>query len=780
MRNHRFTGEAVAPKPALGKDDVIGERQVLSQRDNGPEGGSTVGQPSSAPTLNAIILVFAGLMVAGTFGYVIAERVVTQRVEGVPPLVSVIFASLCAAGLILTVFVADRLWDLYRTQRQQLSGARLYRRLALILSAVALLPAGIAFTLTGIIVGRVGNEFFVERVEQSSSLARNLANAYTEGVSREMGLTLLSAERDLARVKALGTDPEVSPIGYRRYLTGLAFIYNFSELMHIGPDGRIIVRATVGGVEPLPLPPTRDFVPPGEGSGPTVRFGAIHAVNFDSYYAVIPMGGGADGYLVGYKSESTQIANQLLAVRDFRDQNRVLQIRIERLGGIANMGFILLSVVLLLAAAWIGLLVANAIVGPVRRLATAARDVSLGDLNVRVDVHPQDGELGDLGHAFNDMTAQLAEQRDDLIAANEESENRRRFIETMLDAIPAGVISVSREGTIGLSNPSAQAILATDGTILLGTDVTEILPNIAPLFDMAKATGRRMRETMEWGQNERIRTLIIEINPDTERSIDAEGFVITIEDISELVTAQRTAAWADVARRIAHEIKNPLTPIQLSAERLKRRYADSLTDRDREIFDQCTSTIIKHVGDIGRMVTEFSSFARMPEPIMAEFDLRELAREAMFPFTVAHPDITFISTMPTDDIIVHCDGRLIAQALTNLIKNAAEAIAEAPTSLSGRVEIEVMAEALGSRVEIRDNGKGLPAALKHRLTEPYMTTREKGTGLGLAIVRKAIEDHDGSFDIRDRRDGGAVASLFLPNLQSSAVLGETSLRPVAE
>lgn len=780
MRNHHSPFETVAPRPGLGEENVIGERQVLSQRENGPEGGSTVGQPSSAPTLNAVILVFAGLMVAGTFGYVIAERVVTQRVEGLPPVVSFIFAGLSATGLILTVFVADRLWDLYRTHRQRLSGARLYRRLALILSAVALLPAGVAFTLTGVILGGVGDEFFVERLQRSSTLARNLANAYTEGVSREMGLTLLSAERDLARVKELGTDPEVSPIGYRRYVTGLAFIYNFSELTHIGPDGRIIVRATVGGVEPQPLPPARDFVPPGEGTGPTVRFGAIDPLSFTSYYAVIPMSGGQGGYLVGYKSESEQIGDQLLAVRDFRDENRALQIRIGRLSGVANMGFILLSVVLLLTAAWIGLLVANAIVGPIRRLATAAHDVSLGDLNVRVDVHPRDGELGDLGHAFNDMTAQLAEQRDDLIAANEESENRRRFIETMLDAIPAGVISVSREGIIGLSNPSAQAILAEEGATLLGKDVTEVLPNIAPLFDMAKATGRRMRDSMEWSRNQRIRSLIIEINPDTERSIDAEGFVITIEDISELVTAQRTAAWADVARRIAHEIKNPLTPIQLSAERLRRRYADNLTDRDREIFDQCTSTIIKHVGDIGRMVTEFSSFARMPEPIMAGFDLRELAREAMFPFTVAHPDITFVSTMPNDEVHVHCDGRLIAQALTNLIKNAAEAIAEDPSERAGQVEIEVMAEALGSRVEIRDNGKGLPKALKHRLTEPYMTTREKGTGLGLAIVRKAIEDHDGSFDIRDRRGGGAIASLFLPNLQSAAVQGETPLRPVAE
>jgi two-component system nitrogen regulation sensor histidine kinase NtrY len=460
------------------------------------------------------------------------------------------------------------------------------------------------------------------------------------------------------------------------------------------------------------------------------------------------------------------IANELVAVRDFRDDSRALQLRVRELTSVANVGFLLLSVVLLLSAAWIGLLVANAIVNPIRRLATAAVRVSEGDLQSRVEVRKRDGELGDLGRAFNEMTVQLGQQRQELLAAGEDAENRRRFIETMLGVIPAGVVNVGSDGRVGLANASARRILGRSEQELVAHPIGDVLPGIGRLFEEVKRTDRRRRESLEIERGGSIRTLVVDISPETKHDPKAASYVISIEDITELMTAQRTAAWADVARRIAHEIKNPLTPIQLSAERLKRRYRDNLEGRDREIFDQCVSTIIRHVGDIGRMVTEFSSFARMPEPKMGHNDLRELAREALFPFAVAHPDITFVSRMPQSPVDVHCDGRLIVQALTNLIKNAAEAISEAEGIEDGKVEVELQVEGADAAVRVLDNGKGLPANLKHRLTEPYMTTREKGTGLGLAIVRKAVEDQGGRFTIADREGGGAVASLHLPVLNS--------------
>ncbi|NRA31321.1 MAG: HAMP domain-containing protein, partial [Parvularculaceae bacterium] len=529
--------------------------------------------------------------------------------------------------------------------------------------------------------------------------------------------------------------------------------------------------------ETLPLPPSSQLKPKvsTDGSPSSAPFGFVEPEQMGAYFIILPLGSGEYGYLIGYRREVPRIADGLLAVRDFRDENRLLQRRARQIGSASNYGFLLLSVVLLLAALWIGLSVANAVVNPIRRLATAADRVSSGDLQSRVEVRQRDGELGDLGHSFNQMTERLAAQREDLIAAGEDAENRRRFIETMLAAIPAGVISVSREGDIGLANPSAAIILGQEPGDLVGRPLTAVIPPASPLLDVVRNTGKSMRESVEWSRASDVRSLVIEISPEAERGEDGAGYVITIEDITELLTAQRTAAWGDVARRIAHEIKNPLTPIQLSAERLRRRYAKDLEGRDREIFDQCTETIIRHVGDIGRMVTEFSSFARMPEPIMTENDLREIAREALFPFTVAHPAVAFDSTLPEAAVPVLCDNRLIVQALTNMIKNAVESIEENATVVSGRIEVEVAAERTGARIEVRDNGLGLPDKLRHRLTEPYMTTRAKGTGLGLAIVRKAVEDHDGSFSITDREGGGAVASLFLPTLQKEPEAAERDI-----
>nr|WP_305888963.1 ATP-binding protein [Parvularcula maris] len=575
------------------------------------------------------------------------------------------------------------------------------------------------------------------------------------------------------RAARTGVSPGSAPIGYRRFLTGLNEIYQFSALTHIDPTGRII--ASVGGsLPPQPIPPRSQFqVRTNENGEVIAKFNSVDPRTVDIYYAVRPLEGGAAGYLIGYRREGTQIAAQLTAVVGLRDQNRVFQERIGGLRQAANIGFLLLSIVLLLGAAWVGLLVAGAIVDPIRRLATAADRVSSGDLASRVDVRRRDGELGELGYAFNDMTKRLAAQRDDLIAAGEEAESRRRFMETMLGAIPAGVISVDREGTIRLSNISAEQILGETHEELLGRSLTDVMPKLRRSFELARLTGRGIRENVERGTGGDVRSLVVEISPEPAKGEETSGFVVTIDDISDLVTAQRTAAWADVARRIAHEIKNPLTPIQLSAERLKRRYANTLEGRDKEIFDQCTTAIVKHVGDIGRMVTEFSSFARMPEPIMAEHDLREVAREALFPFTVAHPQITFESLMPEEAVPVLCDARLMVQALTNLIKNAAESITEDGRALEGRIEVEVVRERAGARVEVRDNGRGLPQEQRHRLTEPYMTTREKGTGLGLAIVRKAIEDHDGSFSITDREGGGAAATLFLPALPIRLDPGQT-------
>ncbi len=732
------------------------------------------GRPSAGRLLTGFLTVLTLALSVALVGYLVLTNVPIERINSVPISMPVLFAVLAMVVFLLAVLVIDRIWDLYRTQQQKLSGGRMHRRLALLLSTVALLPAAVAFSFTGAVISFLADEVVVDRLDRSTEVARNLANTYADTVGRQMGYNLLLAERDLVRARAQGVAPQQAPIGYRRLLVGLSEIYQFEGLTHLDAEGRIIARV-FPGMPVQPLPPALQFQTRTGDAIARVGFGAVDPETLRVYFAVIPVSQGTDGYLIGYRTETPNIANELVALRDFRDDNRSLKARLGQVLSLATLGFILMSMALVLGAVWVGLLVSNAVVGPIRRLATAAEKVSAGDLESRVEVRQRDGELADLGHTFNVMTERLAIQRQDLIEAGQEAEDRRNFIETMLGVIPAGVISVSQSGDIGLANPSAASILGEPPDKLVGRNIKDVIPQIGRLFNMATHTGRGGRESLEWARGGEVSSLIVEISPETLHGADAAGFVVTIENITELVTAQRTAAWADVARRIAHEIKNPLTPIQLSAERLRRRYASELEGRDREIFDQCTSTIVKNVGDIGRMVTEFSSFARMPEPIISEADLGDIAREALFPFGVAYPAVTFVSHLPHEPVRVMCDSRLIAQALTNLIKNAAEAISEADDQIAGRVEIEVIRERAGARVEVRDNGKGLPSNLKHRLTEPYMTTREKGTGLGLAIVRKAIEDHDGSFEIRDRDGAGAVASLFLPALPSTPLQGDNKI-----
>jgi two-component system nitrogen regulation sensor histidine kinase NtrY len=248
---------------------------------------------------------------------------------------------------------------------------------------------------------------------------------------------------------------------------------------------------------------------------------------------------------------------------------------------------------------------------------------------------------------------------------------------------------------------------------------------------------------------------------------------VTLDEITELLAAQRKAAWADVARRIAHEIKNPLTPIQLSAERLKRRYLSQI-DSDPETFEACTDTIIRQVGEIGRMVDEFSSFARMPEPSLSDHDLGEIIRQTVFLQKNATPQINFICDLPEGEVMQSCDSRQIARVILNLLRNAADAIEGRDKKANGELppgEIRIsLAESPGGpRISVEDNGCGLPKKQRNRLTEPYVTTRAGGTGLGLAIVRKIMEDHDGKVSLKDAPDGGAQVTVhFASDEETSA------------
>jgi two-component system nitrogen regulation sensor histidine kinase NtrY len=365
------------------------------------------------------------------------------------------------------------------------------------------------------------------------------------------------------------------------------------------------------------------------------------------------------------------------------------------------------------------------------------------------------------------MTQQLVAQRADLVDANRQLEERRRFTETVLSGVSAGVVGIDQDGKITIVNRAAARLLDAEVQDMEESFYAASMPELAALIRraMEEPVGRASGE-VQVKRGAKTRTLSVQVASEK----DAQGFVVTFDDISDLVSAQRTAAWADVARRIAHEIKNPLTPIQLSAERLKRKYASEITT-DPEVFNQCTDTIVRQVGDIGRMVDEFSSFARMPAPVMRRENAQELLSQAIFLQRVAHPEIAFTTEAPKDAIHFEGDGRLISQALTNVLKNAGEGIAARHAKGDdepGRITVALEPNGSNFAYRITDNGIGLPPEHLHRLTEPYVTTRAKGTGLGLAIVRKIMEDHGGEIALSDRESGeGAQVVLTLPFAQKS-------------
>jgi two-component system nitrogen regulation sensor histidine kinase NtrY len=367
-----------------------------------------------------------------------------------------------------------------------------------------------------------------------------------------------------------------------------------------------------------------------------------------------------------------------------------------------------------------------------------------------------------LGSTFNTMTSELKSQRDALVGANSTLDERRRFMEAVLSGVTAGVVGLDPDGTITLVNRSAEDLLNVKEKTLTGKQIADAVPEFGALMKRAQKQGKRLVtdqiSLLRAGQE---RNFAVRVTTEGTAQ-QAQGYVLTFDDITELVSAQRSTAWADVARRIAHEIKNPLTPIQLSAERIRRKYGDSIT-KDRDIFEQCTDTIIRQVSDIGRMVDEFSAFARMPKPVMEVYDIRDIVREAVFLFQVSRPEIAFELDLPDKPVMALSDRRLLAQAVTNLVKNARESIearAGSEAKTRGHIYVQCGIDGVIPIVQVEDNGVGLPKENRHRLAEPYITTREKGTGLGLAIVKRIMEEHGGSLVLTDAEGGpGAIVRL---------------------
>jgi two-component system nitrogen regulation sensor histidine kinase NtrY len=431
--------------------------------------------------------------------------------------------------------------------------------------------------------------------------------------------------------------------------------------------------------------------------------------------------------------------------------------------------FAVIALIVLLSSAWIGLDFANRLVAPIRRLIGAANIVSTGNLNIQVPVHRSEGDLAHLGETFNRMTSELRTQHEDIVRARDVIDSRRRFTEAVLAGASAGVIGVNADGSVSILNRSAERLIGHTESAVLGRPLADIVPELAEILQAARGGNQRLvQRQITLTRNGQERNYSVRVT--SEQSSESEhGYVITVDDITELVLAQRSSAWADIARRIAHEIKNPLTPIQLSAERLRRKYGKSITD-DPAVFEQCTETIVRQVDDIKRMVDEFSRFARMPKAVIAGEDVADTVRQVVFLLRVAHPEIDFEVELPDEPMPARFDRRLISQGLTNIIKNAAEAIGAVPAAELSRGRILVSAQRDGKDIviDVIDNGIGLPKENRARLLEPYVTTREKGTGLGLAIVGRILEEHGGKLELRDAAEKTAGARGAWMQLRFSA------------
>jgi two-component system nitrogen regulation sensor histidine kinase NtrY len=532
---------------------------------------------------------------------------------------------------------------------------------------------------------------------------------------------------------------------FQKVMSAQAAGRNLSAALLLKSDGSTIDKAGAT-IDKKVVLPTADLLAEVNETEPRVAL-----ISEDNHLvAVLKLRGYDDTYLYAARMLDPQVVAQLRATQESVGEFANLEARRLGIQIAFGMMFAVIALIVLLSSAWIGLDFANGLVAPIRRLIGAANVVSTGNLNIQVPVRRSEGDLARLGETFNKMTQELRTQHDDIVRARDVIDSRRRFTEAVLAGASAGVIGVNAAGRISILNRSAERLMGRSETEVLGLPLAQVAPELADIFEAARSGNQRLvQRQLGLTRDGQERNYSVRVT--SEQATEAEhGYVITIDDITELVLAQRSSAWADIARRIAHEIKNPLTPIQLSAERLRRKYGKTISD-DPAVFEQCTDTIVRQVDDIKRMVDEFSRFARMPKAVLADEDVADTVRQVVFLLRVAHPDIDFDVELEAEAMPARFDRRLISQALTNIIKNATEAIGAVPPAELRRGRIAVRAQRDGKDVviDVIDNGIGLPKENRARLLEPYVTTREKGTGLGLAIVGRILEEHGGRLELRD-------------------------------
>jgi two-component system nitrogen regulation sensor histidine kinase NtrY len=676
--------------------------------------------------------------------------------------------------LLLVSLISWRIVALWSGRKKGTAGSRLHVRLVFIFSVLAATPA-IIMTLFSAYFFHYGIQtWFSERVSTAVNEAQAVAEAYLEEHQQVIRADILAMANDLDRQASILIGNEIA---FNRLMRTQSVLRNFSEAIVFDSTGRIIAESGLTFTLEFESVPEHAMKQAQDGDVVLMTAG-----NEDKIRALVKLNNFADSYLFVGRMVDPVVLSHLYDTRRAAEEYEQLQVRYSDMQFTAMMIFIVVALVLLLSAVWFGLVLARQLVAPIGTLVAVSDRVRGGDLTARVPENEGYDEFEYLARSFNRMTSQIQSQQDELIGANRKLDYRRRFTETILAGVSSGVVGVNEHGRITMVNSMLSEILQIDATQLTGRNIAEILPDIAGLLKEAHSKPSRITQsempyhTKEGGN----RTLLVRIAIELIGEED-KGAVLTFDDITELQSAQRKAAWADVARRIAHEIKNPLTPIQLSAERLKRKYIDAVGD-DKETFARLTDTIIRHVNDIGLMVNEFSAFARMPEPVMKEENILSHIRDTLLLHQHAHPEIKFAITGPgseQQEIPLSCDAQQFRQALTNLLQNAVDSVLSTPEKedeYAGKIAVFVANWKDNLVIAVSDNGPGFPEEEeKSRLTEPYVTMKEKGTGLGLAIVKKIMEDHRGKIIIGapewltgmpEWRDmGGATVVISVPHEQ---------------
>ena len=663
-------------------------------------------------------------------------------------------------GLVAVAMVAlilGQMVHLFWERKQGTAGAGLHIRLVTLFSVVALVPALLVAAFASVTLNRGLDALFSVQTQAIVDTAATVANAYmaNAGEATKVDLSNIAADLVLQPQQQMFADdkPEflrrVARHAALRNLTAIYIINNTNKqveanvtanetVQFVAPPDEAIARASAGDV--VLLQPAR--------GGNVIR-------------ALMKLPGYPDEQLYIYRVISPEVVDQLTKTRDAKAEYDRLQK--DRIGVQLTFGLVyaLVALIFLLAAVWAGMWFSDRLVQPIVRLLNASRDVAAGNFNAKVSVIEGPGDLQRLSQTFNTMTDQIAQSRDALVLSNEKLDERRRFTEAMLEGVSAGVIGLGPDHKITLINRAALFHLGRKDDELLGQPLAAALPQFMEVYDQALARPSGAAD----GQVDLVvkgheQSFIVRITTE----VDAPGMpwaaggaslghVLTFDDITQLVSAQRNSAWSDIARRIAHEIKNPLTPIQLSAERLKRKYLHEIKT-DKHVFEQCTDTIIRQVGDLGRIVDEFSSFARMPSAVPEMNNLNDTVREATVLQRVTASDIDIEFALDHKLKPFAFDRRLMTQAITNLVKNAREAIeARAMGKVRGHILIATGVHESIPFISVTDNGVGLPNENRNRLAEPYMTTREKGTGLGLAIVKRIMQEHGGALRLADAPDG---------------------------